>query len=97
MSTEDVVLVSSVREDIRNHALQVDATEIPLRVEAERLSTLGLDLPLHLPFPKGEASSSVCPERDTKEGNAHKLHGSDGECSVSPSCSPLWRALGKWS
>ena len=71
MSIEDVVLVSTVREDIRNCTLQVDAAEIPLRVEAEQLST-----------------------QNTKEDNAYKLHESDGECSVSPGCSPS-RALGQ--
>ena len=60
MSIEDVVLVSTVREDIRNRTLQVDAAEIPLHVEAEQLNTLGLEIPLHLRFPKSEASSSVC-------------------------------------
>ena len=34
MNIEDVVLVATVREDIRTHVLQVDATEIPRRVEA---------------------------------------------------------------
>ena len=34
MDIEDVVLVATVREDIRNHNLQVDAAEIPRRVEA---------------------------------------------------------------
>ena len=42
---EDVVLVSAVWEDIRSHMLQVDAAEIPLRVEVEQLSTLGLEIP----------------------------------------------------
>jgi hypothetical protein len=34
MDIEDVVLVATVREDIRNHALQVDAAETPRHVEA---------------------------------------------------------------
>jgi hypothetical protein len=34
MDIEDVVLVAIVREDIRTHGLQVDAAEIPHRVEA---------------------------------------------------------------
>ena len=94
MSIEDVVLVSTVREDIRGRTLQVNAAEIPLRVEAEQLGAHGLEVPLHLRFPKSEASSAICPKRDTKEDNAHKIHESDGECSVSPSCSPLRRAHG---
>jgi hypothetical protein len=34
MDIEDVVLVATVREDIRSHNLQVFAAEIPRRVEA---------------------------------------------------------------
>jgi hypothetical protein len=34
MDIEDVVLVTTVREDIRSRNLQVDAAEIPRRVEA---------------------------------------------------------------
>jgi hypothetical protein len=40
MDIEDVVLVATVREDIRNHALQVDAVEIPRRVEAAQAGKL---------------------------------------------------------
>jgi hypothetical protein len=47
MSIEDVVLVSTVREDIRGRTLQVNAAEIPLRVEAEQLGALGLEIPDH--------------------------------------------------
>jgi len=35
MSIEGVVLVSTIQEDVRNRTLQIDAAEIPLRVEAE--------------------------------------------------------------
>jgi len=41
MNIEDVVLVSTVREHIRGRTIQVDAAEIPLRVEAEQLVALG--------------------------------------------------------
>jgi hypothetical protein len=34
MDIEDIVLVATVREDIRSRNLQVDAAEIPRRVEA---------------------------------------------------------------
>ena len=40
MNIEDVVLVATVREDIRSHALQVDAAEIPRRVEAAQAGKL---------------------------------------------------------
>jgi len=90
MSIEDVVLVSTVREDIRSHALQVDSTEIPLRVEAERLGALGLEIPIHLRFPKCEASSTVALKRES-------AHEGDDELSVSPSCRPFWRVGRRWN
>jgi hypothetical protein len=40
MDIEDVVLVATVREDIRTHALQVDTAEIPRRVEAAQAGKL---------------------------------------------------------
>ena len=40
MNIEDVVLVATVREDIRSHAVQVDAAEIPRRVEAAQAGKL---------------------------------------------------------
>ena len=40
MNIEDVVLVTTVREDIRSLALQVDAAEIPRRVEAAQAEKL---------------------------------------------------------
>jgi len=79
MSIEDVVLVSTVREDLRGHALQVDLAEIPLRVEAEQVGALGLEVPVHLRFPKRDPSSSA----DLKRVRAHE---GDDERSVSPSC-----------
>ena len=85
MSIEDVVLVSTVREDIRSHALRVDSAEIPLRVEAEQLGAHGLEIPVHLRFAKGGASSTV----DLERVSAHE---GDDERSVSPCCSPFWRA-----
>ena len=90
MSIEDVVLVSTVREDIRSHALQVDSAEIPLRVEAEQLDALGLEIPVHLCFPKREASSTVA----LKRGRAHE---GDDELPVSLSCRPFWRVGRRWN
>jgi len=90
MSIEDVVLVSTVREDIRGNALQVDSAEIPLRVEAEQLGALGLEIPVHLRFPKHEASSTV----DLKRVNAHE---GDGGLPVSPNYRPFWRVGRRWN
>jgi len=90
MSIEDVVLVSTVREDTRSHALQVDSAEIPLRVEAEQLGALGLEIPIHLRFPKHEASPAVALKRVSG-------HGCDDELSVSSSCRPVWRVGRRWN
>jgi hypothetical protein len=90
MSIEDVVLVSTVREDIRNHTLQVDSAEIPLRVEAEQLFALGLEIPDHLRFQKRGASSSL----DLKRVRAHE---GDDEVSVSHSCRLFWRVCRRWN
>ena len=86
MSIEDVVLVSTVREDIRSRALQVDLAEIPLRVEAEHLGALGLEIPVHLRFSKCDTSSAVGLKRAS-------VHEGDDELSVSPNCGPFWRSL----
>jgi hypothetical protein len=79
MNIEDVVLVSTVREHIRGLTLQVDAAEIPLRVEAEQLVALGRKIPPHLRFlphlPKSEASSPMASKRATKGDDAHESDG----------------------
>jgi hypothetical protein len=82
MKIEDVVLVSTVREDIRGCTVQVDRAEIPLRVEAEQLGALGFEIPSHPRMAKAE-SSPVDPK------GATKVYESDGGRSVSPGCNPL--------
>jgi hypothetical protein len=42
MSIEDVVLVTTVREDIRHHTLQVDAAEIPNCIEAAQAGMVAI-------------------------------------------------------
>ncbi|KAI0250019.1 hypothetical protein BJV78DRAFT_1376974 [Lactifluus subvellereus] len=66
MNIEDVVIVATVRENIRNDTLQVDAAEIPRRVEAAlagRLSSFeGIDVPpvrLEAPPFGGDAAPST--------------------------------------
>ena len=92
MNIEDVVLVSIVREHIRGHTLEVDAAEIPLRVEAEQLIALGHRVPPHLRFPphfpKSEASPPMGSKRATKEDDAHEGVG------VGSSFSPFRKAFG---
>jgi len=78
MSIEDVVLVSTVREDIRSHALQVDSAEIPLRVEAEQLGALGLEIPVHLHFPKSKALSAVALKRVNAHEGDNELSAEEG-------------------
>ena len=62
--------------------------EIPLRVEAEQLGALGLEIPSHLRLAKAE-SLTVDLKRDSKD------HESDGECSVSPGLQPV--VASSWS
>jgi hypothetical protein len=85
MEIEDVVLVSTVREDIRSLTLQVDAAEIPRRIEAVQAGKLvGLgsrftDVPPV--FPTNEISAPVNPKGTTKEDTARE---SDDKRPVSP-------------
>ena len=89
MNIEDVVLVSTVREDIRGRTLRVGTAEIPVRVEAEQLGTLGPEIPIPLRFPEVKASLPVDLKQATKD------YESDGERSVSPGYGPLWKARGQ--
>jgi hypothetical protein len=69
MDIEDVVLVGTVREDVRSRNLQVDAAEIPRRVEAAQAGKLvridSFDVPSAVPTSGvvGQASSPVCKKR----------------------------------
>jgi hypothetical protein len=93
MNIEDVVLVATVREDIRNHTPQVNAAEIPRRVEAAqalagKLAGIdGFDSPLAVPTSGavGQVSSPVCQKRISKGNDTDE---SDGEVLVSPI--PVW-------
>lgn len=53
MSIEDVVLIATVREDIRHHALQVDSDEIPHCIEAAQAGMRALATGLGAFSPKG--------------------------------------------
>lgn len=85
MGIEDVILVATVREDIRSHALQVDAAEIPRRVEAAQAGKLldridGFDV-VPASGSVGQASSPASQKRISK---GHDTDESDGEVLVSP-------------
>jgi hypothetical protein len=80
MDIEDVVLVTTVREDIRSRSLQVDAAEIPRRVEAAQAGK-----PVHVDSVDSpavpttgaveRASSSVDQEPASRDGDTDETVG----------------------
>jgi hypothetical protein len=86
MNIEDIVLVATVREDIRSRNLQVDAAEIPRRVEAAQAGKLvrmdSFDVPTAVSTSGavGQAPSPVCQKRTSK---GYDTDESDGEVLVS--------------
>jgi hypothetical protein len=77
MKIEDVVMVATVRESIRDQTVRVDATEIALRVEAAQVGKLssaqGVDDPLTRPaIPNSchvdDLDGSVCPHTSPFKG-----------------------------
>jgi hypothetical protein len=78
MDIEDVVLVATVREDIRTHTLQVDAAEIPRRVEAAQAGKLdhvdGVGASAAVPTSGAveRASSSVDQKQASKDQDSEK-------------------------
>jgi hypothetical protein len=76
MDIEDVVLVATVREDIRTHALQVDAAEIPHRVEAAQagkyINGVGVSPAVPMNGAVGRASSSVDEKQASKDQDIRK-------------------------
>ena len=87
MNVEDIVIVATVRENIRSHTLQVDAAEIPGRVEAAQAGKLvridGVDVPSAVPSSVAveQASSPMAEKQDSKDYNADEV---GGEARVSP-------------
>jgi hypothetical protein len=87
MNIEDIVLVSTVREDIRNHTLQVDAAEIPHRVNAAQAGKLvrtdSVDVASAVPTSGAveQASSPVGEKRGSKDYDNDE---GDGKVVVSP-------------
>ena len=71
MDIEDVVLVATVREDIRSRDLQVDAAEIPRRVEAaqagkpDQIDSVGVSPAVPTTGDVEEVSSYLDQEPDT--------------------------------
>jgi hypothetical protein len=87
MNVEDIVLVSAVRENIRSHTLQVEAAEIPGRVEAAQAGKLvrinSVDDRSTVPTSGADeqASSPVAEKRASEVYDTDKV---DGEVRVSP-------------
>jgi hypothetical protein len=89
MNIEDIVLVATVREDIRNNTLQVDAAEIPRRVEAAQAGRL-----VHVDsanVPSAIPTSGAVEQASSPVGHKHKQSSKDydvgegnGEVPVSP-------------
>jgi hypothetical protein len=78
MDIEDVVLVATVREDIRSRNLQVDAAEIPRRVEAAQAGKpVHVDVSPAVPTSGAveRASSSVNQEPASRDGDADETVG----------------------
>ena len=81
MSIEDVVLVATVREDIRTHVLQVDTAEIPRRVEAAQagklvhVDSVGVSSAIPTSRAVERTLSSVNQNRDSKDQDIEKSHG----------------------
>jgi len=81
MDIEDVVLVATVREDIRSRNLQVDAAEIPHRVEAAQAGKPfhidSVDVSPAVPTSGAvkRASSSVGQEPASRDGDTDETVG----------------------
>ena len=79
MSMEDVVLVSTVREDIRGRTLRVDMAEIRRRVEAAKagkpVDLEPKDSAVSPVLLRSEASSSADRKQTTKDDDVYKSKG----------------------
>ena len=81
MEIEDVVLVTTVREDIRSRDLQVDAAEIPRRVEAAQagkpvyIDVVDVSPGISTSGAVEQASSSVDQEPTSKDGDTDETVG----------------------
>jgi len=90
MDIEDVVLVATVREDTRNHALQVDTAEPPRHVEAAQAGKL--DHPVVRTSGAVKHTSSF-----TGQKRATSSHEGDGEAMVSSVAGSFRATVNKWN
>ena len=68
LSIEDVVLIGTVREDIRLHALQVDSHEIPRCIEAAQAGMHAVAAACHGAFPSEGAKGTTPTEPSLSNG-----------------------------
>lgn len=101
MSIEDIVLVTTVREDIRNHALQVDSDEIPHCIEAAQAGARAIETgqgALHLEGARGTTPTSPSTSNGTEwsarltaavANNTSALGGKEGAAKTALAASPV--------
>ena len=86
MNIEDVVLVATVREDVRNHTLRIDAAEIPRLVEAAQAGKLvrvdSGEVPSAVPT-SGAVEQAPSPVAEKRASKDYDTEGVDGEVLVS--------------
>ena len=87
MNIEDVVLVATVREDIRSQTVQVDAAEIPGRVEAAQAGKPvridSVDVPSAVPT-SGTVEQAPSPVAEKRASKDYDIEEVNGEVLVSP-------------
>jgi hypothetical protein len=87
MNIEDIILVATVREDIRNPTLRVDAGEIPRRVEAAQAGKLvsgdGGGVPPAVPT-SGAIEQASSPAGKKRAPTDYEAGGGGGQVLVSP-------------
>ena len=87
MIIEDVVLVATVREDIRNHALRVDAAQIPRLVEIAQAGKLvrvdSVEVPSVVPT-SGAVEQESLPVAEKRASKDYDTEEVDGEVPVNP-------------
>ena len=86
MNVEDIVLVATVRENIRSHTLQVDTAEIPGRVEAAQAGKLvridSVDVRSAVPT-SGADEQASSPMAEKRSSEDYDTDGVGGEALVS--------------
>ena len=86
MNIEDVVLVATIREDVRNRTLRVDAAEIPRLVEIAQAGEIvcidSVEVPWAVPT-SGAVEQALSPVAEKRASKYYDTEGADGEVLVS--------------